>query len=68
MEELKSRLQNNDIPQATPYGDDKFNFSNGMEFWCVMTRTSVGKSIRQVSKIKWKTFEGEATENQGNNK
>lgn len=32
MEELKSRLQNIDIPQATAYGDGKFSFSDAMDF------------------------------------
>lgn len=31
MEKLKSRIQNIDIPQTTPYGDTTFKFSDAME-------------------------------------
>ena len=33
MEELKSRMKNMAIPQATPYCVKKYNISNDVNFW-----------------------------------
>jgi hypothetical protein len=50
MEELKSRMKNMGIPQATPYGVHKFNISDGIT-WATEYKSSTDQCVTQQSSI-----------------